>query len=428
MRATRRDFLAFAPAAVVAARSANAQEGPAPSSAPRPDIVAFDQVWELVRDRFYDPRLHGLDWAAVRDRFRPSAEAARSRAEIADAVNAMLATLNASHTRYYTTDDPAYYQLADIFMGALEHRGLGRSFPGGEARYPGVGMFTDTDDQGKTFMIGAIEGAPAAKAGLLTGDEILAVDGEPFRPVESFRGKVGRKATMSIRRAAGAAPIEIEVGPADLKPGEMFLEGLKGSVRIIPAKSGARVGYVHVWSYASRRYQAAFEDLIAEGPLRDADALVWDLRDGWGGAQPYYLDIFNARSPTMQVADRDGDTGVVGAKWRKPVAALINGGTRSGKEVLAYGFREYRLGELVGSRTEAAVLGATAFLIGDDGLLLLAVEDVLVDGKRLEGVGVEPTIAVPFDRRYAAGADPRLDRALERMFPCFRLSSLPITG
>ena len=61
------------------------------------------------------------------------------------------------------------------------------------------------------------------------------------------------------------------------------------------------------------------------------------------------------------------------------------------------------------------MLAATAFLIGDDGLLLLAVEDVLVDGKRLEGVGVEPTIAVPFDRRYAAGADPQLDRAVEAL-------------
>ena len=78
----------------------------------------------------------------------------------------------------------------------------------------------------------------------------------------------------------------------------------------------------------------------------------------------------------MKVTARDGETGFVGVKWRKPVAALINGGTRSGKEVLAYGFKEYRLGELIGVRTEGAVLAATAFLIGDKGLLLLAVEDV----------------------------------------------------
>lgn len=192
----------------------------------------------------------------------------------------------------------------------------------------------------------------------------------------------------------------------------MFLRGLKRSARVIAAGK-ARIGYVHVWSYASRRFQSALEDLIAEGPLKEADALVWDLRGGWGGAEPQYLDLFNPRAPTIEVKDRVGESGFIDVKWRKPVAMLINGGARSGKEALAYGFREYRLGELVGARTEGAVLASTAFLIGDDGLLLLAVEDMLVDGKRLEGVGVEPTIEVPFDQRYAAGADPQLDRAVQ---------------
>ncbi|RBP06413.1 carboxyl-terminal processing protease [Roseiarcus fermentans] len=419
MAATRRQVLSIA-ACVAAggllgwAAPAAAEAGPGGSLA-APDRSAFDQVWELVRDRFYDPRLHGVDWDAMRRRFSPQVAAARSNAELAAAINAMLATLNASHTHFYTPDEPAYYQLADIFAGALEHRGLGKIFPGGAIRYPGIGIFTETDSEGRQFVAGAIDGAPGRSAGLLVGDEILSVDGRPFEPVGSFRGKVGARASMSIRRAAGAAPIEVAVAPVDLEPGALFLAGLRQSARIVPGAGGARVGYVRVWSYASRRYQSALEDLIAEGPLRDADALVWDLRDGWGGAQPWYLDLFNARAPTMQVADRDGETGIVGARWRKPVAALINGGTRSGKEVLAYGFREYRLGPLVGARTEGAVLAATAFLVGDAGLLLLAVEDVLVDGKRLEGVGVEPTIPVPFDRRWAEGRDPQLDRAVEAL-------------
>jgi carboxyl-terminal processing protease len=95
----------------------------------------------------------------------------------------------------------------------------------------------------------------------------------------------------------------------------------------------------------------------------------------------------------MQVFGRDRTGGFEDVKWRKPVAMLVNGGTRSGKEVLAYGFKKYRLGEVIGTRTEGAVLAATAFLIGK-GLLLVAVEDVFVDGERLEGVGVAPTIEV----------------------------------
>jgi carboxyl-terminal processing protease len=413
MKATRREILALAAAAALArpwpARAETAsQAGEAPAGSNQAD---FDQVWELVRDRFYDPHLNGLDWQEERARFRPQAASARSREEAAGVINAMLAKLGASHTHYYTPEEPAYYQLADIFAGALEHRGLERVFPRGDVSYPGVGVFTEVDDQG-TFVTGVIEGAPAHAAGVLVGDQILSANDRPFRSVESFRGKVGSPVSLQIRRASGAAPVAIAVTPADLHPNEMFLRGLKDSARVIAADK-ARIGYVHVWSYASRRIQFELEDLIAEGPLKDADALVFDLRGGWGGAQPQYLDLFNPHAPTMQVKDRNGDVGFVDVKWRKPVAMLINGTTRSGKEVLAYGFKQYHLGELVGQRTEGAVLAATSFLIGDDGLLLLAVEDVWVDGQRLEGVGVTPTIEVPFDLRYAAGADPQLNRAVQ---------------
>jgi carboxyl-terminal processing protease len=413
MKATRRGILALAAGATFSAWPASAETASHPDEAPATSHQAdFDQVWELVRDRFYDPRLNGLDWQEQRVRFRPDAASARSREEAAVVINAMLAKLGASHTRYYTSEDPAYYQLADIFVGALEHRGLERVFPRGEVSYPGIGVFTEADNEGRTFVTGVIEGAPAHAAGVLTGDEILSADNRPFRPVGSFRGKVGSPVSLEIRRASGAAPIAIAVAAADLRPNEMFLRGLKESARVI-ATDKAKIGYVHVWSYASRRIQSALEDLMSDGPLKDADALVWDLRGGWGGAQPQYLDLFNPRAPTMKITGRNGETGFVGVKWRKPVAALINEGTRSGKEVLAYGFKEYRLGELVGHRTEGAVLAATAFLIGDDGLLLLAVEDVLVDSQRLEGVGVTPTIEVPFDSRYAAGGDPQLDRAVQ---------------
>ena len=413
MKTTRREVLAFAAVGALGAWPARAETASEPDEGPAKSNQAdFDQVWELVRDRFYDPRLNGLDWQAERARFRPQAASASSREDAAAVINTILAKLNASHTHFYTPEDPAYYQLADIFAGALEHRGLDRIFPQGEVSYPGIGVFTEDDNQRRTFVTGVIEGAPAHGAGVLLGDEIVSADERPFHPVNSFRGKAGSPVSLQIRRAPGAAPIAIGVSPADLRPNEMFLRGLKDSARVIVSDK-AKIGYVHVWSYASRRIQSALEDLMSDGPLKDADALVFDLRGGWGGAQPQYLDLFNPRAPTMQVKDRNGETGFVDVKWRKPVAMLINEGTRSGKEVLAYGFKQYRLGELIGHRTEGAVLAATAFLIGEDGLLLLAVEDVLVDGQRLEGVGVTPTIEVPFDWRYAGGRDPQLDRAVE---------------
>jgi hypothetical protein len=125
------------------------------------------------------------------------------------------------------------------------------------------------------------------------------------------------------------------------------------------------------------------------------------------------LSIFNPHGPTLTLTGRDGAAHVVEYRWKKPVALLINGGTRSGKEVLAYGFKKSGYGEAIGERTAGALLAGTAFLLSDGSLLILAVDDAEVDGERIEGKGVAPTIEVPFDIRYAAGKDPQLDKAIE---------------
>jgi len=396
-----------APAAILLAQAA-----PAAEPAPRAADALLDEVWRTVRDRFYDPKMHGLDWEAARERHRPAMLAAASDEGRARVVNAMLDELKASHTRLYTQAEPAYYQLLDIFQGAVGREALRRMFPNGEIQYPGIGADTREDERGRAFVKGVIPGTPAGAAGLLVGDEIVSAGGAPFRPVASFRGKAGESVTLQVRREAGGPLIELPVLPEALRPGPMFLKGLEEGARVIEA-DGARVAYVRVWSYAGQQYQRSLERLISSGPLKDADALVWDLRDGWGGAQPWYLDLFNMRGVTLRTTDREGRSGIVNPKWRKPAAMLTNEGTRSGKEILAHGFKRQGIGELVGTRTTGAVLAGTAFLMGDDSLLVVAVNDVDVDGERLEGAGVTPTVEVPFDSRYAAGRDPQLDRAVE---------------
>jgi carboxyl-terminal processing protease len=345
----------------------------------------------------------------LRDKYRPQAEAATDADAQAAVIDRMLAELHASHTARYRPNDPAYYQLADIFAGSLR-RQLRPLFPDG-VQYPGIGIFTKKVD-GRIFVSGIIAGLPAAKSDLKVGDEILAVDGKPFEAVNSFAGKTGQQVAITARRKTGGPTQEIAMTPVMIKPAQAFLDAMEDGARIIDA-GGKKIGYIRIWSYASDRYQDMLEEQLAIGKLKDADALVWDLRDGWGGAQPRYLDIFDNLGPVMTLTDRDGDTSPVNVKWRKPVALLINEGSRSGKEVLAYGFKKYRVGEVIGSRTAGALLAGRAFLLNDDSLLLLAVADVTVDGERLEGRGVTPTIEVPFSLPYADGQDPQLDKAVE---------------
>lgn len=82
-------------------------------------------------------------------------------------------------------------------------------------------------------------------------------------------------------------------------------------------------------------------------------------------------------------------------------------------ELFAYTLKKAGV-PLVGSKTEGAVLGGTLFLLKDKSLLYLAVMDVKVDGHRLEGEGVTPTVPVAWDKPYSEGHDPQLAEAVKQ--------------
>ncbi|MES0402003.1 MAG: S41 family peptidase [Hyphomicrobium sp.] len=402
-------LLAFALTVGAAGRPPLPAEAATAEPQAKSDTDVFDEAWRLVQNKFYDRNLLGLDWEAVGNKHRGAYAEAKTDAERSAAINAMLDELGVSHTHHFIKEQPSYYQLVDIFSWPLR-RDIPKYFSGGAVTYSGIGIFTKTID-GKTFISGVLAGLPADTAGLRVGDEIISADGSSFEPVGSFRGKEGEAVALAIRRDADGPVMTIAVRPQRIKPDDAFESAMRDSARIIEA-NGRRIGYIHVWSYAGRSYQEILEAALSDGKLKDADALIWDLRDGWGGARPSFLRIFDPHGPTMTLSERNGDTEMVGFRWRKPVVLLTNNGTRSGKEVLTYGFKKNGYGEVVGEPTAGALLAARAFLLSDGSLLILAVNDVTVDGERLEGKGVVPTIEVPFELPYAAGKDPQLNRAI----------------
>ena len=154
------------------------------------------------------------------------------------------------------------------------------------------------------------------------------------------------------------------------------------------------------------------KNLIQQGSLADADALVIDLRGRIGGGGMSYLEIIDPRGPALTVTGRDMPRSKPRKNFRHRTVWLIDESVRSGAELLTYTIRQDGYGLLVGGNTAGAVVGGSPFMLPDGSLLYVAVVDLAVDGKRLEGVGVAPDIAVPFSLPFAAGADPRLERAL----------------
>ncbi|MEM1253930.1 MAG: S41 family peptidase [Cyanobacteria bacterium P01_H01_bin.21] len=383
-----------------------------PAVSQQPDL--FDTVWETVSDNFFDPEFNGVDWAATREQYRPQVAAASSRAEKATLINQMLGTLDTSHTHLFTPDEPAYYQLLGIFyprVPEFETR-LAERFPEGKLEYADIGIVT-YEALDKTFVKAIFEGGPADRAGLQVGDQILGVDGQPFHPVESFVGKAEQSVIVQVQSSLNSdSQREIAVTPRLYDGITMFLDVMDDSIEVLE-QSGKQIGYVHIWSYAGDQYQEKLEDELLFGRLRDTDALLLDLRDGWGGAPHTALRLYTARGPSITNVGRDRTPATYYSQWEKPVVMLVNDGSRSAKEILAYGFQQYDIGPVVGTPTAGAVTAGRAFIMPDDSLLYVAVADVYVDETvRLEGVGVTPDVTVPFSIEYAQGADPQKDRAI----------------
>lgn len=382
---------------------------PAFSVLKSPQAEVFEQVWQTVRENFFDPRFNGVDWQAIRQKYQPQAAKTNSTEALSGVINQMLAELKTSHTRFYNSTEPAYYQLAGIFRSSVQAK-LKPFLPNGKLEYTDIGTVTQKVDN-KTFIQAILDGSPAAKAGLKVGDQILSVDNQPFQPIQSFVNKAGRSVPVQIQRTSNPDSVQtIAVTPQQFDPSRMFLDAMKSSAEVIQ-RDGKRIGYIHVWSYADQAYQDQLEREL-NTRLKDTDGLVWDLRNGWGGASPSYLSLFTASVPSLTLIGRDGDRDRVEGRWNKPVVMLVNEGSRSGKEILAYGFKKYRVGAIVGSKTAGAVVAGRAFIMKDGSLLYLAVADVLVDGERLEGKGIVPDVEVPFTPQYTQGADPQKERAI----------------
>ncbi len=378
----------------------------------------LEQVWETVNDKFYDPQFNGVDWKAMQKKYKPLAAQTQSREQLATVINEMLSQLQVSHTHFYTQNEQKYYQLLGIFQPISRNlqKQLKQFLGTDEIKYTGIGIFTQKINH-KTFISGILADSPAAQAGLKVGDQLISVDGKTYQSIKSFRGKAGQKIKLLIQRTADTDSLQkINVTPKIFEPTTMFLDAQKASRQSIE-RNGKKIAYVHIWSYAGTQYQEQLEKDLLYGRFKNADGLVLDLRDGWGGAEPKYLHIFTGESPNITLIRRDRKPVNGNSQWKKPVVLLVNEGSRSGKEILAFGFKQHKIGSIVGSKTAGAVVAGSPFIMKDGSLLYLAVADVLINNKyRLEGNGVTPDTRVPFSLEYSQGEDPQKQKAIDVAF------------
>ena len=372
-----------------------------PVAASDVNLETFDACWNLVRERFYDEDLHGVDWDAIGRRYRPHAREATSSNELHDGMRAMLSELHSSHT--CVLDGEVHRTL----MAELANR-----------RVLTHGVLIEESRSGRFFVRDQFEGGPGERARLEVGDRLVLIEGhapdlsgwlvdagyDPGLPgprLYFLRAQERSALTLLVQRDRDeTSRRQIVIEPARMNG----VDAARNSVRVLP-RHDATIGYVHIW-YCSRGAPAAFHDAIT-GKLADCDALVVDLR-GRGGSPAILRVLLSHFYPWRRNVGEP-----LPPTWHKPTVFLIDRRSRSAKEVMAHIIRQDKLGVLVGERTEGAVLGAAYFRLPDGAWVELPVTDFPSRGVRLEGRGVEPHYPVVMDIPSLAGRDPILERGLE---------------
>jgi carboxyl-terminal processing protease len=357
----------------------------------------WDQVAGAIRKSYYARETRKPEMERLLNTFGPRAIAVRTRGEFESVVNQMIGEFRDSHFGFYTRSDQSFY-LMD---------GLAKQSQAEEM--PEIGAWFVPASVGYEVRM-VLDGGAAAAAGMRKGDVVQTVDGAPFTPIDSLRPKVGSEVALGAQRSG--QPISFHLKVESKSCLDMFLEASRASARIIQ-DHGRQIGYFHLWMQINDSFRNALS-LAVYGKLRDTDAFILDLRDGFGGRPEGFADPFFRPDYWTQwsTGPKNSYTQLFG--YGRPMAVLINSGSRSAKEILSYAFKVSHRGVLIGRTTAGNVLGTFPQKIDDWAFLEIPIVDVSVQGVRLENRGVEPDVSIP-NELDAQGKDLDMEASLKRL-------------
>ncbi len=222
-------------------------------------------------------------------------------------INLTLLSLKTSHCQFATLNDESFFFLHSLF-GTINKR-----FATGPHAWARPIACTGLATGGLGFEDNQVryvlDGSPAAHAGLAIGDHLKQVDGRPYTGYLDFLDKAGREVKLSVERRGDSAVTELLITPVKKNLYSLYVEATKVSKKTV--KQGKyTLGYVHLWSGGSANAEAVSEILTTD--FKNVDGLVYDLRDGYGGASFEDLDLFyrpRAGFPDCVSKDRAGQGG-----------------------------------------------------------------------------------------------------------------------
>jgi carboxyl-terminal processing protease len=274
------------------------------------------------------------------------------------------------------------------------------------SRFNGLGIEVSMKN-GLPTVITAMEDTPAAKAGILSGDQILRINGASTErmdlqdAINVLRGPAGAKVTLTLLR-----PSTKEIKDYMLQRAEIKIQSVKGARLLDPELTGPfKIGYVRLVQFnepTSDELSKVLDDLQKQG----MQALILDLRNNPGGLLNSAVDVCaqflapNTKVVSTQgrVASQQHDYSTSGAKRERPnfpMVVLINEGSASGAEIVAGALKDLHRAVLVGETTFGKGSVQNVMQLPDGSAVRFTTAKYYTPSKQvIQGNGVTPNIRV----------------------------------
>ncbi len=369
----------------------------------------FREVWRMERDYYYEPGMHGLDWAAIGKKYEPLIDAAASRVEVRWILGEMIGELATSHTYVYGGDRR---RKPDTFPVGMLGADWAADPSSGRYRISRILRVPD-------WKTGALPPLAAPGVDAREGDLLIAVDGREVTTAKevyaAFEGLADRPVRLTLAAGAGSDARDVVVVPQADESRFRYLDWVERNLATVEAASGGKIGYLHL----PDTFTGAAEmfPLYWYGQTR-SEGLIVDGRYNGGGLDP---DPFLNRiaNPIYYYWTRryshDYATPLVAT--RAHLAMLTNRQAGSGGDHLPSQFQLKKMGPVFGTRTWGGLVGISMFvsLVDGGGITAPDYRVYSTDGKwMIENEGVTPDIEVDLDpAEMARGYDAQLMKAVD---------------
>lgn len=369
----------------------------------------YNECWRQMRDFFYDPNMHGVDWKAVREKYAPLVDHVQHRADLSYIVGEMIGELNVGHAYVGDGDLPKPQRVPLGLLGA-------KLVQDPKTKAVRIARIIPGDNWDRKLRSPLTEMGVDVKA----GDYLVAINGKPVAqlasPFEALVNMVDKPVVLSVNsepKMEGAR--EITIVPIADESQILYRDWINSNMKKVEQATGGKVGYIHV----PDMQQTGLNEFVRQfGPQLRKKALIIDVRgNGGGNVSPMLIERLRREQVMVDISRNGIPISDPQDLLNGPMVCLMNEFSASDGDLFPYRFKALKMGPLIGKRSWGGVVGIRGTLPLLDGGTLNRPEFSRYDnaGKEwiIEGHGVDPDIVVDNDpAKEYAGEDEQLNKAI----------------